>query len=227
MQKWMFGAVALAAIVAPHMVVAQTTYSDRASFSAAAGSTSTETFSGCGTTTVGFSGNLSSTTGPCTGILPGVTYSPQGGSLYIAAPGQSGNPTTALGLDLFEGDPITVTFDRSIDAFGADLFQNFVGGTQSGNPAPFTLSFLLGGTSVATYNIQVASGVGSFFGLTGASFDTVQIAQNNGYAVIDNVTFGPTDGVPEPATWAMMIGGIGLAGGALRRRKPNVSVRYA
>ena len=33
--------------------------------------------------------------------------------------------------------------------------------------------------------------------------------------------------VPEPATWAMMIGGMGLAGGALRRRKANVSVRYA
>ena len=31
--------------------------------------------------------------------------------------------------------------------------------------------------------------------------------------------------VPEPATWAMMIGGFGLAGGALRRRR--VSVTYA
>ena len=34
-------------------------------------------------------------------------------------------------------------------------------------------------------------------------------------------------GVPEPASWAMMIGGIGAAGGALRRRKANVSIRYA
>ena len=34
-------------------------------------------------------------------------------------------------------------------------------------------------------------------------------------------------GVPEPATWAMMIGGMGAAGVALRRRKANVSVRYA
>ena len=31
--------------------------------------------------------------------------------------------------------------------------------------------------------------------------------------------------VPEPATWAMMIGGMALAGGALRRRR--VSVTYA
>ena len=29
--------------------------------------------------------------------------------------------------------------------------------------------------------------------------------------------------VPEPASWAMMIGGIGLAGGALRRRKASLA----
>lgn len=35
--------------------------------------------------------------------------------------------------------------------------------------------------------------------------------------------------VPEPATWAMMIGGFGMVGGAMRsaRRKQTVSVRYA
>jgi hypothetical protein len=33
-------------------------------------------------------------------------------------------------------------------------------------------------------------------------------------------------GVPEPASWAMMIGGFGLIGAALRRRKANVNVRF-
>lgn len=33
--------------------------------------------------------------------------------------------------------------------------------------------------------------------------------------------------VPEPAAWALMIAGFGLAGAALRRRGANVSVRHA
>ncbi|WP_245824976.1 PEPxxWA-CTERM sorting domain-containing protein [Sphingomonas azotifigens] len=34
-------------------------------------------------------------------------------------------------------------------------------------------------------------------------------------------------GVPEPAAWAMLIGGFGLAGGALRRRRVRTAVRFA
>jgi hypothetical protein len=33
----------------------------------------------------------------------------------------------------------------------------------------------------------------------------------------------PTPGVPEPATWAMMIGGLGLVGSAMRRRAVRVA----
>lgn len=34
-------------------------------------------------------------------------------------------------------------------------------------------------------------------------------------------------GVPEPAAWAMLIGGFGLAGGALRRQRGRTTVRFA
>ena len=54
-----------------------------------------------------------------------------------------------------------------------------------------------------------------------------------GYSLfgIDNLTYTlnavtPPGGIPEPATWAMMIGGIGLAGGSLRRRA-NVTIATA
>ena len=37
----------------------------------------------------------------------------------------------------------------------------------------------------------------------------------------------PVGGVPEPATWAMMMVGFGLVGGTLRRRRVRASLRYA
>ena len=42
-----------------------------------------------------------------------------------------------------------------------------------------------------------------------------------------SIAFGDGAAVPEPATWAMMIGGFGVVGGAVRRRKANVSVAFA
>ncbi len=41
--------------------------------------------------------------------------------------------------------------------------------------------------------------------------------------IIDNIEFGAA--IPEPATWAMMIAGFGLVGGAMRRR--SVKVEFA
>jgi hypothetical protein len=45
------------------------------------------------------------------------------------------------------------------------------------------------------------------------------------FVAFDNITFGSeiAGGVPEPASWAMMIGGLGLVGGAMRRRRTAVS----
>lgn len=37
----------------------------------------------------------------------------------------------------------------------------------------------------------------------------------------------PTSGVPEPATWAMMLLGFGAVGGAMRRRRQKITVSYA
>jgi hypothetical protein len=42
--------------------------------------------------------------------------------------------------------------------------------------------------------------------------------------LLDNVSLDVTGGgVPEPASWALMIAGFGLAGGALRRRRAMIS----
>ena len=66
---------------------------------------------------------------------------------------------------------------------------------------------------------------------------TLRISQTFGYSAAGGATYGPDrlgaitiggnadSAVPEPATWAMMIAGFGLVGGAMRRRK--VSVAFA
>jgi hypothetical protein len=69
-----------------------------------------------------------------------------------------------------------------------------------------------------------------FHTLTQADFDT---GETTGYffTTADNLylrdeTISSDGGVPEPASWAMMVGGFGLVGGALRGRgKP--AVRFA
>ena len=41
----------------------------------------------------------------------------------------------------------------------------------------------------------------------------------NGYIAIDNIDTGANGAVPEPASWALMLGGFGLVGGAMRSRR--------
>lgn len=53
--------------------------------------------------------------------------------------------------------------------------------------------------------------------------DEVRLFGGAGNFVMDDFAYDtelPVSGVPEPASWAMMLGGFGLAGGAIRRRRP-------
>ncbi len=69
---------------------------------------------------------------------------------------------------------------------------------------------------------------GVAFGGTAKSINFGGTANQTGY---DNITFGSdraTGGaVPEPATWAMMIGGFGMVGGAMRYRRRKTTVSFA
>jgi hypothetical protein len=54
------------------------------------------------------------------------------------------------------------------------------------------------------------------FGLSSLNVDQLDYADG---AILAGLTVESAGGVPEPASWALMIGGLGLAGGFLRQRR--------
>jgi hypothetical protein len=114
---------------------------------------------------------------------------------------------------------VGLTFTARVDGvLLSDLLPAFDGG--SGGSAAFTrlLSdysgslFLAQGSHQLVFDVTrtgTGFGRGPFFVLDGVSL-RAQAAP-------------PGPGVPEPATWAMMIAGFGLAGAALRRRNGGLA----
>lgn len=74
-------------------------------------------------------------------------------------------------------------------------------------PTPFTVIYTADSTSTAV---------------------TFTFRNDPNFWYLDNVTIAETAAVPEPASWAMMVAGFGLIGGAARRRrKVSTSVTFA
>ncbi|WP_294331746.1 PEPxxWA-CTERM sorting domain-containing protein [uncultured Sphingomonas sp.] len=100
----------------------------------------------------------------------------------------------------------------SIGNFVVDTANGVVRGSAAANG--FTLGtlslFNLGANSTLTLTNEAAAAFTTTLGapnLAGADIGTAQV----------NVVFGPS-GVPEPATWGLMIAGVGFVGASLRRR---------
>lgn len=217
----MLSLTASLSVVAAH--AATTTYADRTAFDAAAGTTTTETFNNCGTSTTSLQTDFvlsSSNLGPCSSLTPGISFAPDAGfNLYIAGPGQSGNADTSLGVDFpFEGHNL-ITFATGVTAFAADLFQNIGGGGQGTSAAKVNIDLFGVGGLIDSISATVAPTVGGFIGLTSSTeITSILISQSGGYAVIDNVSFGAQN-IPEPGSVALLgLGFIGL-GFTLRARR--------
>ena len=118
-------------------------------------------------------------------------------------------------FDTIAGRTYTVTFDQSMNPYGSarPSIHVLIDGSlvldsaYTGTARPtamdwqtnsFTFTAIGGSTTLA-------------FGSNGGS-------PANAGAALDNVRVDLNGAVPEPASWAMMIAGLGLVGGALRRR---------
>lgn len=150
----------------------------------------------------------------------GVSVSSDGTTVYGAYNG------SLLGYNILSGAQVlNVAVGHGLDGTGVvsgSAYDGFIVTVNNDG----TLTLVNPGTGEVTV---IANGG------TRGDFAGVDLTHGQLFASFDNATYrlgisggtvgGPTTGVPEPATWALMIGGFGLAGMSMRRRKS--SVRFA
>ena len=127
------------------------------------------------------------------------------------------------------GTNSTTFFGRVIATPGdTSLAITFQGGGGTFNPTSFNgVGLFDGNNSIASFTAATIASVNNFgFDASRISFDADNIFLNFRGLNFDNssnLTISINGGVPEPTTWALMIGGFGMVGAAMRRRKGLVA----
>ena len=170
-----------------------------------------------GITCAGGSGScvdLDGTTGPGTLSTKPVSFA--GGQFIKVSFEVSGNQRNA-GPDNFIFDSL-LTGSTSYDFVCGTGFTSCTSGTYASNTFGHYIESYAGNRGFTTYSFMFRPDAAGTLTL---SFGT-DSADNVG-PILDNVRIS---GVPEPMTWVMMILGIGVIGGAMRRRRPAVSYAF-
>lgn len=138
-------------------------------------------------------------------------------------------------VDLTGGAPGTLsqTFDTA--AGTSYLVRFLLAGNPAGDPSVKTLNVSATGGSTASYTFDDTGKTLSNMGWTAFTYGFTATGGSTtlSFASTTAGSYGPAlDGVsvsavPEPATWAMMIGGFGLVGGTLRRRRAVATLASA
>lgn len=142
----------------------------------------------------------------CSGLCVDLDGTPGSGALQSNIFNYNAGDQITLSFDLGGSqrvengtDNVTIMLLSSTDGTISDMFD-------LASTAPF---------QTYSYNF-VASDTGTM------TFSIGTTSQDNVGPLLDNISLN-ISAVPEPATWALMIGGFALAGVSLRRRKTAVS----
>jgi PEP-CTERM motif len=122
------------------------------------------------------------------------------------------------------GNRTATAADDSGQPVGTLIGQSFGTHSQNGFIAPF--GSLVGRYADGTYQLVGANFTGA---ATGNGALSLFYWDSNNDDNTGDIAFTVLAGVPEPLTWAMMVMGFGLVGGALRqaKRRQTVRVRFA
>jgi len=143
----------------------------------------------------------------------------------------SGTPMAGLDTGSNNGNYASMTFTFAAPTKGVLAQMNWSLGTSNNNSVLariydssdtlLEIVFLANNGNVNSYMPD------GYYGFERANADIKKLVLSNAYVGARNFSYISSGAVPEPASWALMIGGFGLAGAAMRRRRSTVRVAYA
>lgn len=131
------------------------------------------------------------------------------------------------GTSVLLNDRNTSIFLRAVDGSAFSLSSVDVAAAFGNGPASsLTISGFFKGVLTGTLTIANLGGFQtvSTSGLLNVDRVVFDGVGGGGGFELDNVTLGAATAVPEPATWAMMLLGIGLIGASLRTRRRSANL---
>lgn len=134
------------------------------------------------------------------------------------SPGPGALVSKTIGYGL--GDIFTFTFNISGNqrsAVGSDnAYLNIYDSATNALLGSFSTTRLSNAPFSNFTSTWTTTGTGAFYFKLGSS------STDNEGPLVDSALVTLTSAIPEPGTWAMMIGGFALVGASMRRRKVNV-----
>ena len=153
-------------------------------------------------------------------------FSPNAGSLLVldSPPSTVGNGLLALASSSTQQSYLAGSFSTNVDSLSLFFGNDDTCCSQPSDVAvlrTYLGTTLVGTTTVSPNFNDVIDQSISFSGMTfdnfTFSYETSSGALDDLTEVVDNITFNTVSGVPEPATWAMMLAGFGAIGFVMRR----------